>query len=100
MVSRRGLSIQPHPECESLLLMFDERDARLMMLRGTGDGANSAMYSLSVKTQFAPPDIHVAICQVLHRLQDEFGRGKLVVNDESGYLEARYGSAAQNAQRH
>ena len=85
----RGLSIQPHPECESLLLMFDERDARLMMLRGTGDGANSAMYSLSVKTQFAPPEIHVTICQVLHRLQDEFGREKLVVNDESGYFDTQ-----------
>jgi hypothetical protein len=82
----RGLSIQPHPKCESLLLMFDARDARLMMLHSMGEGVKSVMYSLSVKTQFAPPEIHVEICQVLHRLQDEFGRERLVVDDESGYF--------------
>jgi len=82
----RGLSIEPHPKCESLLLMFDVRDARLMMLQSTGEGGESVMYSLSVKTQFAPPEIHVEICRVLHRLQDEFGREKLAVDDESGYF--------------
>jgi len=82
----RGLSIQPHPECEFLVLMFDVRDARLMILRSMGEGVKSVMYSLSTKTQFAPPEIHVEICQVLHRLQDEFGREKLVVDDESGYF--------------
>ena len=44
---------------------------------------------MSVKTQFAPPEIHVAICEVLHRLQDEFGREKLIVDDESGCFETR-----------
>ena len=85
----RGLSIQPHPTCESLLLMFDVRDARLMMLQSMGEGVKSVMYSLSTKTQFAPPEIHVEICQVLHRLQDEFGREKLVVDDESGYFDTQ-----------
>jgi hypothetical protein len=85
----RGLSIDPHPKCESLLMMFDERDARLMLLMSYGGEANSVMYSLSVKTQFAPPEIHVAICEVLHRLQDEFGREKLSVDDESGYFQTQ-----------
>ena len=84
----RGLSIEPHPDCESLLMMFDEHDARLMLLTTVGD-TNSVSYYMSVKTQFAPPEIHVAICEVLHRLQDELGRKKLIVHDESGYFQAR-----------
>jgi hypothetical protein len=84
----RGLFIEPHPNCESLLMMFDECDARLMLLTTVGD-ANSVSYFMSVKTQFAPPGIHVAICEALHRLQDEFGRGKLIVYDESGYFQTR-----------
>jgi hypothetical protein len=81
----RGLSIEPHPNCESLLMLFDEHDARLMLLTTVGD-TNSVSYYMSVKTQFAPPEIHVAICEVLHRLQDEFGREELIVHDESGYF--------------
>lgn len=84
----RGLSIEPHPDCESLLMMFDEHDARLMLLTTVGD-TNSVSYYMSVKTQFAPPEIHVAICEVLHRMQDEFGREKLIVHDESGYFQTR-----------
>ncbi len=84
----RGLSIEPHPDCESLLMLFDECDARLMLLTTVGD-TNSVSYYMSVKTQFAPPEIHVAVCEVLHRLQDEFGREKLIVYDESGYFQAQ-----------
>ena len=47
------------------------------------------MHSLHVKTQFAPPEIHVEICDALHRLQEEFGREKLSVDDESGYFQTR-----------
>ena len=47
------------------------------------------MHSLHVKTQFAPPEIHMTICDALHRLQDEFGREKLSVDDESGYFQTR-----------
>jgi hypothetical protein len=71
------------------LMMFDERDARLMMLYSHGEESNSVMYSLSVKTQFAPPEIHVAICEVLRRLQDEFGRQKFIVSDGSGYFDTQ-----------
>jgi len=84
----RGLSIEPHPDCESLLMLFDECDARLMLLTTAG-GTNSMSYFMSVKTQFAPPEIHVAVCEVLHRLQDKFGREKLIVHDESGYFQTQ-----------
>ena len=84
----RGLSIDPHPKCESLLMMFDERDARIMLLMADGN-TQRVMYSQSVKTQFAPPEIHVAICEVLHRLQNEYGRAKFVVDDEGGYFDTQ-----------
>ena len=45
-------------------------------------------YDLSVKTQFAPVETHVAVCEVLHRLQQEFGRENLHVDDESGYFDS------------
>ena len=85
----RGLAIDPHPDCETLLMMFDERDARLMLLYSHGEESNSVMYLLSVKTQFAPPEAHVAICEVLHRLQDEFGHERFIVYDESGYFDTQ-----------
>ena len=81
----RGLIVQPHPESESLVLMFDPQTGRLMMLMDV-PGGRSLSYYLSVKTQFAPVETHVAVCEVLHRLQDEFARNNLHVNDESDYF--------------
>jgi hypothetical protein len=82
----RGLIIQPHPESEPLVLMFDPQTARLMMLTDV-PGGHSLSYSLHIKTQFAPSETHVAVCAVLHRLQAEFGRENLRVSDESEYYE-------------
>lgn len=83
----RGLIINPHPESEDLVLMFDPGIGRLMMLMSLGSG-ESLSYELSIKTQFAPVETHVAVCEVLHRLQDEFGRQHFQVNDESGYFDS------------
>ncbi|MBI5568143.1 MAG: hypothetical protein HY870_24825 [Chloroflexi bacterium] len=44
-------------------------------------------YHLGTKTQFAPPETHLAICEVLHRLQAEFGAANLHVNDEGEYFD-------------
>ena len=82
----RGLIIEPHAECEGLVLMFDPKEARLMMLMSIGD-SESLSYYLSVKTQFAPVETHVAVCEVLHRLQNEYGRNNFVVKDESEFFE-------------
>jgi hypothetical protein len=83
----RGLIIEPHPESEGLVLMFDPSNGRLMMLMDVA-GGHSLSYSLSIKTQFAPVETHVAVCEVLHRLQREFGQKNLHVNDESGYFDS------------
>ena len=83
----RGLIIQPHPESESLRLMFDPASGRLMMLQDVA-GGHSLSYDLSIKTQFAPVETHAAVCEVLHRLQNEYARENLHVNDESGYFDS------------
>ena len=83
----RGLIIEPHPESEGLVLMFDPSNGRLMMLMDVADG-RSLSYNLSIKTQFAPVETHVAVCEVLQRLQREFGQMNLHVNDESGYFDS------------
>jgi hypothetical protein len=82
----RGWTIQPHPKCESLLLAFDD-DARLMMCFDAADGSSLVTRYLFVKTQFAPFQVHIEICELLHRLQDEFARQGLVVSDEGEYFE-------------
>ncbi len=82
----RGLIIQPHPQSESLDLMFDPQSGWLMMLMDV-PGGQSLSYVLHIKTQFAPIETHVAVCDVLHRLQAEFGRHNLHVNDEGEYYD-------------
>jgi hypothetical protein len=82
----RGLIIDPHPDCEALFMMFDPQTGRLMMLMDIADG-HSLSYQLGTKTQFAPVDTHIAICEVLHRLQADFGAANLHVNDEGEYFD-------------
>jgi hypothetical protein len=83
----RGLIIKPHPDSESLVLMFDPQTGRLMMLMDVANG-RSLSYDLHIETQFAPIETHVAVCEVLHRLQNEFCQKNLHVNDESGYFDS------------
>ncbi len=82
----RGLIIDPHSNSEPLFMMFDPQTGRLMMLMDIADG-HSLSYYLSVKTQFAPVETHIALCEVLHRLQAEFGASTLLVNDEGEYFD-------------
>jgi hypothetical protein len=82
----RGLIVKPHPDSESLALMFDPQTGRLMMLMSAGE-SRSLSYDLSIKTQFAPVETHLAVCDVLRRLQREFGAADLRVTDESGYFD-------------
>ncbi len=82
----RGLIIDPHPDCEPLFVMFDPQTGRLMMLMDIANG-HSLSYHLNTKTQFAPVETHIAICEVLHRLQAEFGAANLHVSDEGEYFD-------------
>ncbi len=82
----RGLIIQPHPKSESLVLMFDPQTGRLMSLMDVPDG-HLLTYQLGIKTQFAPIDTHVAVCEVLRHLQVEFCPTQLHVHDEGSYFD-------------
>ncbi len=84
----RGLIINPHPESESVWLTFNQR-AELcfyMPLQETGMYWENKL--LFTKTQFAPLDIHIAICELLHLIQDKYFPS-LQVSDEGEYWETR-----------
>lgn len=86
--SWRGWSIDPHDKCESLVLAFDD-DGRLMLCFDAPDGDSVVQYRLSVTTQYAPPHVHVKICELLRQLQRDFAREGLEVVDEGDYFDSR-----------
>lgn len=71
----KGIRINPHPDCESLSILFDKngnlRDV-LGMAINHKENKDSAAGFLSVKTQFAPPEIHVSIIKLLKYLKNKY----------------------------
>ncbi len=63
----KGVQFFPHEYCEPLRLEFD-RDYYIQE---------------HVKTQFAPIEIHVLVCEFLHAIEHEFEQ--LIVDDEGEY---------------
>jgi hypothetical protein len=84
----RGLIIQPHAESESVWLTFNQHGELCfyMPLQKTGTYWENKL--LFTKTQFAPLDIHIAICELLHLIQDRYFPS-LQVSDEGEYWETR-----------
>lgn len=84
----RGLIIQPHAESESVWLTFNQHGELCfyMPLQKTGTYWKNKL--LFTKTQFAPLDIHIAICELLHLIQDRYFPS-LQVSDEGEYWETR-----------
>ncbi|MBL0174162.1 MAG: hypothetical protein IPP94_02670 [Ignavibacteria bacterium] len=79
----KGITITPHEDCESLMLLFDgEGVLRNPVLLGTEYDAH-----VFVKTQFAPSEAHIALCALLRYLKDKYFQ-ILEVNDEGGYWES------------
>jgi hypothetical protein len=73
-----GISVRPHPECESFLLLFDAQGAlRNPVLESDG---------YFCKTQFAPASVHVALVKLLRHLGKRWF-AELTVVDEGGYWE-------------
>ncbi len=84
----KGIRINPHSECESLSLFFD-RDGNLQNVLGMAiktDENDSEPGYLSVKTQFAPPEIHISIIKLLKYLKAKY-ISDLEVFDEGSYWE-------------
>ena len=65
----RGLTLHPHPECESVRLFF-----------------NKELYlDHWCKTQFAPPDTHVEVCAFLRDIEPLFDGFNVI--DDGGFWE-------------
>jgi hypothetical protein len=85
----KGISIDVHPDCESLSLFFmaDGILAMPMSVVMYNDGSiakNNAWNS--IKTQFAPPDVHISIIKLFKYLKKRY-IPDLEVMDEGEYWE-------------
>ncbi len=85
---QRGLLIQPHPECETVFLMFNQIGELCFYMPQPETGCYWENKLLFTKTQSAPLDIHISICELLHLIQDRYFSG-LRVTDEGEYYETR-----------
>lgn len=83
----KGIRINLHPDCESLSILFD-KDGCLQSVLGMvlhdKETKKSDSNYLFVKTQFAPPEIHISIIKLLKYLKNKF-IPDLEVIDEGSY---------------
>lgn len=80
----RGVLISPHPESETLALVFNRDGELCHYFPSPKPRRYLEMKSLFCKTQFAPIETHIAICELLHVVQDRHFPG-LKVTDEGEY---------------
>ncbi len=87
----KGIQLKLHPNCESLTLFFDKEGnlntsfSLILMNEGKLNPEDSY---ISVKTQFAPPDIHISIVKLLEFLKNRY-IPDLEVIDEGEYWDSR-----------
>lgn len=85
----KGILMNLHPNCEPLSVMFD-RNGNLQSIYGMivnqQENNKPDSYYLSVKTQFAPPETHIAIVKLLKYLKKKY-IPDLEVLDEGSYWE-------------
>ena len=88
--SLKGILLQLHSNCEPLVLFFD-KDGWLQtpfsLVLVNEEMPPEAPY-ISIKTQFAPPDIHITIVKLLEFIRNRY-IPDLEVIDEGGYWESR-----------
>lgn len=81
----RGLIIDVHPDCETVHLLFN-RQGLLRSYAPQSPGYYTEQQYFFAKTQFAPIEVHVAICELLRFVKDNYMPG-LKVTDEGWYWE-------------
>jgi hypothetical protein len=84
----RGIIIQPHPKSESVFLTFNQDGELCFYLPQSQPGLYWENKLLFTKTQFAPLDIHISICELLALIRDNYFPN-LQVEDEGEYWETR-----------
>lgn len=82
-----GILITIHPESEPVWLTFNEANELAYYMPLNEAGEYWELKSLFTETQFAGSDTHIAVCELLHMLQDDYFPN-LHVYDESGYFES------------
>lgn len=84
----RGIIIQPHPESESVFLTFNQNGELCFYIPQATPGHFWENKWLFTKTQFAPLDVHISICELLALIRDKYFPSLQVV-DEGEYWETR-----------
>ena len=83
---QRGLLIDPHPDSEPVWLLFNQHGELCFYMPLPEPGQYWENKLLFTKTQFAPLDTHISICELLHLIQDRYF-SSLQVSDEGEYFE-------------
>ncbi|MBI5034874.1 MAG: hypothetical protein HZB51_30485 [Chloroflexi bacterium] len=83
---QRGLLINPHPESETVWLTFNQHGELCFYMPESDPGHYWESKCLFTKTQFAPLEVHMAICDLLHLIKDKHFPS-LEVYDEGEYFE-------------
>ena len=83
----RGLIITVHRKSEPVWLTFNEAGEMVYYMAMNDVGEYWENKSLFTKTHFAGVETHIAVCEFLHWLQDNYVPG-LEVYDEGGYFES------------
>ncbi len=80
----KGISISIHPDCERLAFLFDSQ-GRIVSLPGRIVDVEDC-FTDSVKTQFAPVEVHITIIKILRFIKNNY-IPDLAVLDEGEYWE-------------
>ncbi|MBN4065894.1 hypothetical protein JYT51_01015 [Candidatus Amoebophilus asiaticus] len=86
----KGISLKPHSNCEPVYFYFDSdgniRTPVCMILINEGKIKPENNW-VSVKTQFAPPEVHITICKLFRYIKNKY-IPNLEVHDEGSYWES------------
>lgn len=82
----RGIIIKPHPNSESVYLTFNQDGELCFYMPLAKPGHFWQNKLLFTKTQFAPLDVHISICELFTLIRDKYFPGLQVV-DEGEYWE-------------
>lgn len=84
----RGVIVQPHPKSESVWLTFNQRGELCFYHAESKPGCYWKQEGGFTKTQFAPLDVHISVCELLALVRDKYFPSLRVV-DEGEYWETR-----------
>jgi hypothetical protein len=83
----KGIITRPHPDSESLAFIFDDEGfLSNYFLMKVSDVPDKFERKLFIKTQFAPPEVHVTIIKLLKYFKKKYF-SNLEVYDEGDYWE-------------